>query len=95
MNSEPQNPANPEIPSVMEPGTEAATDAAPPSLEAQFSELQARHAEGDEVPRPEHWGGYRVVPDRLEFWQNRDNRLHDRLVYRLSGDGWQLERLSP
>ncbi len=53
--------------------------------------------EGQEVDRPEHWGGYRVVPERVEFWQGRTNRLHDRLVYhRLEGDGgWKVERLAP
>nr|B8HMK7.1 RecName: Full=Pyridoxine/pyridoxamine 5'-phosphate oxidase; AltName: Full=PNP/PMP oxidase; Short=PNPOx; AltName: Full=Pyridoxal 5'-phosphate synthase [Cyanothece sp. PCC 7425] len=48
-----------------------------------------------EVPRPPHWGGYRLSPTLIEFWQGRPNRLHDRLCYRLQGDQWQLERLSP
>lgn len=46
-------------------------------------------------PRPPHWGGYRLVPDRWEFWQGRKSRLHDRLVYRLVDDHWQRERLAP
>jgi pyridoxamine 5'-phosphate oxidase len=46
-------------------------------------------------PRPPHWGGYRLVPDRWEFWQGRKSRLHDRLVYRLVGGSWQRERLAP
>lgn len=51
---------------------------------------------GDEVPRPPHWGGYRVKPDTIEFWQGRENRLHDRLRYRLQNDGsWLIERLGP
>jgi pyridoxamine 5'-phosphate oxidase len=55
----------------------------------------AREYEGRDVPRPEHWGGYRVRPEVYEFWQHRDDRLHDRLRYRRDGDGWLLERLAP
>lgn len=63
-------------------------------LEARFAELQQRF--GDNVPRPEHWGGYRVRPTAIEFWQGQENRLHDRLRYRLRGDGsWTIERLGP
>lgn len=51
--------------------------------------------EGQEVPRPPYWGGYRVVPESIEFWQNRRNRLHDRLIYRREGGNWTMERLSP
>ena len=46
-------------------------------------------------PRPPHWGGYRLIPDRWEFWQGRKSRLHDRLCYRLDGEQWQRERLAP
>jgi pyridoxamine 5'-phosphate oxidase len=64
------------------------------TLEARFAELQQRF--GEDVPRPEHWGGYRVKPNSIEFWQGRDNRLHDRLRYRREEDGgWVIERLAP
>jgi pyridoxamine 5'-phosphate oxidase len=64
------------------------------TLEARFGELEKRF--GEEVPRPEHWGGYRLRPNSIEFWQGRDNRLHDRLRYRLRENGeWLIERLAP
>jgi pyridoxamine 5'-phosphate oxidase len=63
-------------------------------LERSFAELEAEHAEG-EVPRPPWWGGYVLRPDMVEFWQNRPNRLHDRLRYRRNDGEWVLERLSP
>ena len=51
---------------------------------------------GREVPRPEHWGGFAVTPSRIELWQGRDSRLHDRFLYELQADGsWSLERLAP
>jgi len=55
----------------------------------------AREYEGRDVPRPEHWGGFRVRPETYEFWQHRDDRLHDRLRYARDGDGWRVERLAP
>lgn len=65
------------------------------TLEQQVAELGARYQD-QEIPRPENWGGFRVVPDTIEFWQGRPNRLHDRLRYRLLARGaWQIERLSP
>jgi pyridoxamine 5'-phosphate oxidase len=63
-------------------------------LEEQVAELARRFA-GEDVPVPPFWGGYRLVPDTIEFWHHRDDRLHDRLRYRREGEGWILERLSP
>jgi pyridoxamine 5'-phosphate oxidase len=63
-------------------------------LDARVAELEREYA-GGEVPRPEHWGGYRLRPDVYEFWQHRENRLHDRLRYSRDGAGWLLDRLSP
>ena len=62
-------------------------------LEARLSEAAARFP--GEVPRPAFWGGFRTVPETVEFWHHRDDRLHDRLRYHRDGDGWVIERLSP
>jgi pyridoxamine 5'-phosphate oxidase len=64
------------------------------ALAASFAEVTARFGEA-EPPRPAHWGGYRVIPTALEFWQGRRSRMHDRLVYERSGEGWRLTRLAP
>lgn len=62
-------------------------------LETRFDTAAADH--GDAAPRPAHWGGYRVLPARVEFWQGRSSRLHDRLLYTRTGDRWTLSRLAP
>ena len=64
-------------------------------LERRVAEAEERFGDGD-VPRPPHWGGYRLTPETVEFWQHRDSRLHDRLRYRRDADGaWIVERLAP
>jgi pyridoxamine 5'-phosphate oxidase len=63
-------------------------------LDEGYAALE-RTYDGRPVPRPPHWGGFRLVPDRLEFWQGRQSRLHDRLVYVRSDTGWRIERLAP
>jgi pyridoxamine 5'-phosphate oxidase len=63
-------------------------------LEQRFAEVEAAH--GEQPARPPHWGGYRLVPDRVEFWQGRPSRLHDRILYTRGADGaWRRERLQP
>jgi len=64
------------------------------TLEARFDEAQRRFP-GEDVARPPHWGGYRVVPDRFEFWQGRASRLHDRIEYGRDDTGWSVRRLAP
>lgn len=63
-------------------------------LEQRHRELSERYADG-KVPLPSYWGGYRVVPSAIEFWQGQKNRLHDRIRYVRQGDSWRRERLSP
>jgi pyridoxamine 5'-phosphate oxidase len=62
-------------------------------LDRRFAEFDAAHPE--ELARPPHWGGYRLVAETYEFWEHRDDRLHDRIRYRREGEGWTIERLQP
>jgi pyridoxamine 5'-phosphate oxidase len=64
------------------------------ALEGRLADVAVEY-EGREVPAPPFWGGYRVVPERLEFWQHRDDRLHDRFAYERDGAGWRITRLAP
>lgn len=73
--------------------TQSATIESREWLERRVQEAAGRF--GEAPPRPPHWGGYRVLPDAIEFWQGRSSRLHDRLAYAREAGGWKLRRLSP
>jgi pyridoxamine 5'-phosphate oxidase len=64
-------------------------------LEARELDLSTQFAGQDPLPRPPHWGGYILLPQRVEFWQGRPSRLHDRIVYEQAGDSWKISRLAP
>ena len=63
-------------------------------LESQYAEVLQRFSEGD-IPRPAHWGGYRLEPETIEFWQGGENRLHDRFRFTREGTDWVAKRLQP
>lgn len=73
----------------------AQSDTVPDRVFLENALLSFRKKYSHQPPRPPHWGGYRVVPSRVEFWQGRENRLHDRLLYARDGGAWKIERLAP
>ena len=86
-------PRGSQLSAVVSPQSREVTDRQ--ELEQQSTDLAAQY-DSLEIPRPEYWGGYTLVPDRLEFWQGRTNRLHDRFVYLREADStWQIRRLAP
>jgi pyridoxamine 5'-phosphate oxidase len=86
-------------PRVSQLGAWASPQSRPVASRAELDELyvavEDRFADADEVPLPPQWGGFRVVPEVVEFWQGRRGRMHDRLVYRREGEGWSTSRLAP
>ncbi len=63
-------------------------------LEKRFEEFKEKY-KSDDVPLPPHWGGYKLIPDKFEFWQGRENRLHDRISFKSEDNGWEIVRLAP
>ncbi len=87
-------PRDSQIAATASPQSSIVSDRA--ELEARFEEIAQRHDDDKPMAAPETWGGYRLKPDTIEFWQGRVGRLHDRLRYvRTDGDNWRLERLAP
>lgn len=85
-------PRGSQLGALVSPQSEVIPDRA--FLEIRLAELEEQFADGD-IPPPENWGGFRVVPVRFEFWQGRTNRLHDRFQYTQTERNWQIDRLSP
>lgn len=65
------------------------------ALDKRYEELVKQFGDDSPVPRPPHWGGYRLIPDRIEFWKGRSNRMHDRIAFGRGDDGWRVSRLQP
>ncbi|MFD8496479.1 pyridoxamine 5'-phosphate oxidase [Amycolatopsis sp. NPDC059657] len=65
------------------------------ALDNALNSIQRRFADTDDIPFPPHWGGWRIRPDTVEFWQGREDRMHDRLTYVRADDGWRIERVAP
>jgi pyridoxamine 5'-phosphate oxidase len=84
-------PVGSRLAAIASPQSEVVADRA--ALEAGFAETEQRY--GSDPLRPAHWGGFRVIPDAIEFWQGRPNRLHDRVLYTRRADGWTTCRLAP
>lgn len=87
-----QRPRGSQLGAWASPQSEVVADRA--ELQRRYDEVEQRFGDGD-IPRPPHWGGYRIVPEQVEFWQGRPNRFHDRLRYRREGQGWRVDRLAP
>jgi pyridoxamine 5'-phosphate oxidase len=85
-------PRSSQLSALASPQSQAVADRE--ELERRVAELAARH-QGAELPVPDFWGGFRLVPESFEFWQHREDRLHDRLSYRRDGGGWRIARLAP
>ncbi len=85
-------PRGSQLGAVASPQSSAVTDRS--ALDAMQTAVEAEHPSG-EVPRPDHWGGYRIEHESIEFWQGRENRMHDRLLYRRAGSSWSRVRLAP
>jgi pyridoxamine 5'-phosphate oxidase len=67
----------------------------PAAFEQRIAELSEIYGDGPDIPRPEYWGGYRLIPAEIEFWQDQAFRMHDRLRFTRVGDGWETMRLYP
>lgn len=86
-------PKGSQLGAIASPQSREITDRA--VIDARLAELERRYDNAAHIPRPTHWGGYRLRPDTIEFWQGGDNRLHDRLRYSRQGKEWKIVRLAP